>query len=169
MVTKSTNSLSFSPGPAPAAGSDQLKEGWLVKEPIGKSGIWRRRYFIYRNNALFYYEDKPRNATDKSKGMFEIRADTVVRASTIQKQHAFEVFSKPVLLRVQANDKLDCLAWMNLIKEQVAAIKAAQGGLKEEKKEGYLLKRPMLDGARNTGGWKKRWWVSRFTFFWGGD
>jgi hypothetical protein len=33
-------------------GSDLLKEGWLTKEAVGKSGSWRKRYFVFRNNGV---------------------------------------------------------------------------------------------------------------------
>jgi hypothetical protein len=35
-----------------ALGSDQLTEGWLTKEAVGKTGMWRKRWFVFRNNAV---------------------------------------------------------------------------------------------------------------------
>lgn len=44
---------------AHAFGSDQLTEGWLVKEAVGKTGMWRKRWFVFRNNALCAFPHQP--------------------------------------------------------------------------------------------------------------
>ena len=143
---------------AQLVGSDLLKEGWLTKEAVGKNGMWRQRYFVLKNNALYYYEEKPKSAKDKPKGIIELSSKSIIRPSAVQKNYAFEVFTKPILLRVHAANQMEAGQWMAVLKEAVENMKeadAARGGEREHKMEGFLVKRAMQSG-RN---WKKRWFV----------
>jgi hypothetical protein len=52
---------------------------------VGKKGGWKKRWFAIRNNALYYYEDKPKSAGDKPKGVIELSSRSVVRPSAVQR------------------------------------------------------------------------------------
>lgn len=141
---------------AQLVGSDLLKEGWLVKEAVGKGGNWKSRYFIFRNNGLYYYEDKPKSY-DKPKGIIEISAKTIVRPAAVQKKFAFEVCTGPIVLRVRAANQMECNQWMAVVRDAVDVLGEASGPnfKRDHKQEGFLVKRAMGTG-RN---WKKRWFV----------
>jgi len=143
---------------AQLVGSDLVKEGFLTKEAVGKNGLWRQRYFVFRNNALYYYEERPKSPKDKPKGIIEVSSKSVVRPSAVQKNYAFEIFTKPILLRVHAHNQMEANQWMAVLREAVENLKdaeTARGGEREHKMEGFLVKRAMNSG-RN---WKKRWFV----------
>jgi len=115
-------------------------------------------YFVFNNNGLYYYDDKPAKANAKPKGVFEITSKSIVRPSAVQKPFAFEVLSKPIVLRVYADNQMEANQWQAVLREAVDVLKQAElerGGVREHKMEGYLVKRAMTSG-RN---WKKRWFV----------
>lgn len=63
------------------------RSGWLLKKGHAQRK-WRKRYFVLRNDELFYYE------TDKStevKGKIGLRGATVERMVTAKRLHSFAV------------------------------------------------------------------------------
>lgn len=160
---------------------DIHKEGYLTKQSIRSNKNWRKRYFIFRGNALYYYDDKPKDAFVKPNGIIEISEETVVRASAVQKKNAFEIVTNKTLLRVQADSKVDANQWKSTIKGKIEELKAISMGtisftnientenfasakapvpqqyVLAPPKEGTLSKLAMKSG-RN---WKKRFFILR--------
>mmetsp|Transcript_29279 Transcript_29279/g.47030 ORF Transcript_29279/g.47030 Transcript_29279/m.47030 type:complete len:830 (-) Transcript_29279:37-2526(-) len=135
-------------------------QGELVKRAMKSGRNWKKRYFVLKNNALIYYDEKPTEANDKSshpKGLVEITAKTVVRASPVKKHFAFEIVARPQVLYVHAESQKEAKRWMDEINTVIQELKRDGKGQKLESRRGWLVKRAIKSG-RN---WKKRFFILR--------
>jgi len=135
-------------------------EGFLTKRAMKSGRNWKRRFFILKNNAMIYFDEKPTEKNDrirKPKGIVEVTAKSVVRRSPVNKPFVFELLTKPQLLCVQAASEEECKEWISALALVIRALRKDNRVRKEEMRRGWLVKRA-VKSQRN---WRKRFFILR--------
>ncbi|GBG25929.1 RCC1 and BTB domain-containing protein 1 [Hondaea fermentalgiana] len=138
----------------------KLQEGFLNKQGGGRAKSWRRKYFVLSDGLLMYFDEKPtleNGLAQRPRGIVELSAFSVVRASRSSKAFSFELVARPHVLVLRGDSKQEAAKWETAICEAIEDAKHSRSDRRVECRRGWLTKRA-VHSHRN---WRKRFFVLR--------
>ncbi|KAF2068978.1 hypothetical protein CYY_009703 [Polysphondylium violaceum] len=120
-------------GLAPLESSNSIKEGWLYKRGDDLLRIWKKRYFVLRENSLFYFKHQQDNFPC---GMIFLNPKTIVkRASNSTRKHIFKILQgkhqivgqkKRMPYYLSCDKEEECAEWMKILTVVISSNKQNQ-------------------------------------------
>jgi len=120
-------------GLAPLESVNSIKEGWLYKRGDDLLRIWKKRYFVLRENSLFYFKHQQDNFPC---GMILLNPKTIVkRASNSTRKHIFKILQskhsyvgqkKRMPYYLSCDKEEECIEWMKILSTVISNNKQNQ-------------------------------------------